>query len=121
VDGVREAFYQAYGQIYGYVDRETPVQITDLRVQIVGVTPKPAVAPPGRRSGGAAADAHAHRQIVWATSRLTAAVFDRAVLESGTVVTGPAVIDQDDTTTVVPPGVRMRVDANGNLIGEAAR
>jgi N-methylhydantoinase A len=120
VNEVVEAFFPAYQQVYGYVDRETPIQITDLRVQIVGVTPKPRVAPAGeRRTPSTARGPRATRKIVWEKSDVIAGVYDRAALEFGETVTGPAVIEQDDTTTVVPVGFRMRVDAYGNLIGEA--
>jgi len=29
---------------------------------------------------------------------------------------GPAIIEQGDTTTVVPPGIGVRVDVHGNLM-----
>ena len=34
----------------------------------------------------------------------------------GAVVTGPAIVEQPDTTTVIPPGHRARVDRVGNLV-----
>ena len=115
-----EAFFPVYQQVYGYVDRETPIQITDLRVQIVGVTPKPRVVPAGeRRTLGADRGPQAKRKIVWEKNDMIASIYDRATLGLGETVVGPAIIEQDDTTTVVPIGFRMRVDAHGNLIGEA--
>jgi N-methylhydantoinase A/oxoprolinase/acetone carboxylase beta subunit len=43
-------------------------------------------------------------------------VLHRAALRPGDVVEGPAVIEQMDTTTIVPPGWRARADGLGNLI-----
>ncbi len=40
----------------------------------------------------------------------------RGALEPGTVIEGPAIIEQIDTTIPVEPGVRAHVDALGNLI-----
>ncbi len=60
LDPVLEAFYRVYHDVYGYVDREAPVEIVDLRMQVVGVTPKPASldAPP---AAGPRAAAHGGR------------------------------------------------------------
>lgn len=43
-------------------------------------------------------------------------VFERATLVPGHTLTGPAVIDRLDATTLIYPGDTMRVDDVGNLI-----
>jgi N-methylhydantoinase A/oxoprolinase/acetone carboxylase beta subunit len=43
-------------------------------------------------------------------------VYQRDLLHPGARITGPAVIEQPDTTTVVPPGFAGSVDTAGNLI-----
>jgi N-methylhydantoinase A len=45
-----------------------------------------------------------------------AAIYDRAVLGEGTVVPGPAIVIEMDSTTLVLPGCEARVDAIGNLL-----
>jgi N-methylhydantoinase A len=47
-----------------------------------------------------------------------AAVYDRAALKAGDTFSGPAIIEQDDTTTLLAPGWRCQVDAAGNLMLE---
>jgi N-methylhydantoinase A len=42
-------------------------------------------------------------------------VYDRSELPAGSELAGPAVIDQLDSTTVIPPGVTARVDEWRNL------
>jgi len=42
-------------------------------------------------------------------------IYERAGLPLGAELTGPAILEQDDTTTVIPPGVTALVDAAGNL------
>ena len=44
-----------------------------------------------------------------------AAIIDRASLEPGTSIAGPAIIEQSDTTTLVEPGWRASVGAGGLL------
>ena len=118
LDAVLEAFYRAYRDVYGYVDREAPVEIIDVRMQVVGVTPKPsAAAPPA--SGERVAGAPGTRPVYWGGGTLAAAVHQRGALCVGDRVGGPAVIEQDDTTTIIPPGFGAQVDARLNLIVEA--
>ena len=39
------------------------------------------------------------------------AIYDRAAMTAGLTFGGPAIVEQDDTTTLVEPGWRGRVDA----------
>ena len=43
-----------------------------------------------------------------------------ATAGSGDVLAGPAIVEQLDTTTVIEPGDRARVDMSGNIIIEVA-
>jgi N-methylhydantoinase A len=45
-------------------------------------------------------------------------IYERSALQPGGAVSGPAIITQYDTTTVVPPSWHIRVDATENLIIE---
>jgi N-methylhydantoinase A len=49
------------------------------------------------------------------------AVLDRGELRAGHRIAGPALIEQLDTTSVVPPGVVCEVDDRGNLIIDCRR
>lgn len=42
--------------------------------------------------------------------------YERDALEPGQTIVGPALIDQADSLTVLPPGAEARVDGNGNLV-----
>ena len=43
------------------------------------------------------------------------AIYERERLPLGARLAGPAIVEQTDTTTVIPPGVTARVDPVGNL------
>ena len=45
-------------------------------------------------------------------------IYDRYALGAGAAVSGPAVVEEFDSTTVVHPGFRLRVDEAGNLVIE---
>ena len=47
-------------------------------------------------------------------------IYDRMKLRPGDVISGPAVVEQLDSTTLVWPAQTARVDAFGNLILERA-
>ena len=47
-------------------------------------------------------------------------VHDRGGLRPGDKVEGPAIVVQDDTTTVIEPGYRGAVDRFGNILIEEA-
>jgi N-methylhydantoinase A len=54
---------------------------------------------------------------VWfpASGFVTAPVYDRDRLPAGSRLTGPAIIEQMDATTVAPPQARVKNDALGYL------
>jgi N-methylhydantoinase A len=45
-----------------------------------------------------------------------AAIYLRAAMPIGMTFAGPAIVEQDDTTTLVEPGWRGTVMENGNLL-----
>ena len=42
--------------------------------------------------------------------------YDRAALKAGTELEGPAIVNQYDSTTVIPPGLTARIDRCGNIV-----
>lgn len=83
--------------------------------------------PPARqaeRPGDGAQARTGSREVYWGPGegRVPTPVYDRTALEPGDVMAGPAVIESDDTTTVVPRPWTYRVDSFGNgvLTREAA-
>jgi N-methylhydantoinase A len=47
---------------------------------------------------------------------MAAGFFDRASLGRGATLTGPAIVEQPDTTVVIDPGATAVVDGLGNLV-----
>ena len=94
--------------------------MVNLRLVISGATPKPQM----QRLARAAAPALPRMQVgAWFDGReWPTAVYHREDLRAGHQFEGPAIVAQDDTTTVVPPGFVVAVDGFGNLVitGKAA-
>jgi N-methylhydantoinase A len=53
-----------------------------------------------------------------ATQSVEATLYERDKLDIGTTITGPAIVEQFDATTVIPQGWTGRVDGYRNLILE---
>ncbi|HYU15639.1 MAG TPA: hydantoinase/oxoprolinase family protein, partial [Candidatus Acidoferrum sp.] len=115
-DRLRAAFHDHHERLYAHADRAADVELIDLRATITGDTLKPALrAVP---TGGGAATPAGRRPIHYRKRRYDAAVYLRRDLLAGQHLDGPAVIEQEDTTTLVPAGFGATVDAFGNLVIE---
>lgn len=107
-------FHQEYRREYRYATEEIPVEIAVLRVTGRGVTPKPAFRrhPPDGRT----AAPRAWHEVYFDGRFQRTAVYDRAALTPGVRLSGPAIIEQFDSTTVLPPDAVAEVDEYLNLI-----
>ena len=116
---VRAAFEQAYKRQFSWLLPEIPVRIVSLRTAAVGRRPAfdlSALAPaPGLSLEGAR---RGERQVWFGGGWRQASVWSRLDLPAGSVVHGPAVIEQPDATTIIDPGLSARTDDLGNLIVE---
>lgn len=121
LEGLAERFYDSYGRIYGFADRRAAIEMTNIRITVVGVTPKPAQSRAQASSGPARrAEPMARHPLFEDEGMRDAAFFDRASLSSGDWFEGTAVVEAPDTTVYVPHGFVVHVDAFGNLIGRIA-
>jgi 5-oxoprolinase (ATP-hydrolysing) len=109
-----DAYMQAHQRLYGYVHEDRPLEIVAARVEVVGRTPQhagerrdvvPRPATP-QRTTAAYFDAQPHK----------AHVYDREHLRPGDAITGPAIICEASSTTVIDPGWRGEVLAGGEVL-----
>jgi len=113
---LRAAFHDLHERLYAHADRAADVELIDLRATITAATPKPELKTVP--AGHGPATAHGRRPIHYRKQRYDAAVYGRRELRAGQHIDGPAVIEQEDTTTLVPARFRASVDAFGNLVIE---
>jgi N-methylhydantoinase A len=111
------AFHDQYRRIYGVADTEAPVEVTNLRVSALGITPKAAQPAATEAAETYAAVPFARRPIREDGAMTEAGFYDRADLRPGAGFAGPAVVEAPDTTVYIPAGFAVRVDARGNLVG----
>ncbi len=112
---VADAFAAAYREIYALNPPGARPEMINLRVAVTA--PADAVALPvvareaedglkGRRPVRFGADGGA----------LDAPVYDRARLPIGRRIEGPALVEEPESTLLVPPGVWFQAEPNGNIV-----
>jgi N-methylhydantoinase A len=118
---LRTAFEQAYVREYGKVLDGIPVRLTTLRVTVVGVRPRLNVSDWVEATGSVDEALVGRRPVYFDAAWHDTPIYARRQLARGNVVRGPAIVEQDDSTTVIEPGVSATVDRLGNLILEAVQ
>ncbi len=115
LDDVISLFHDEHGREHNYKRTEAPVEVYRLSVAAVGLTPKAELA--RHELGSKEAVPVESRKVHFDESDhpLDTPVYNRHDLGAGSRVEGPAIIDQLDSTTVVPPGVTAEVDAWLNI------
>ncbi|SEO10676.1 N-methylhydantoinase A [Terribacillus saccharophilus] len=110
-----EIFHAQHERLYGHSDPNASIELMNFKVRIVGET---------------AANSHAtavlndkslepgERSVRINGQTYSAAIVDRTVLQPGMEIQGPAIIEQQDTTTVVLPSWKAKTDEAGNLLLE---
>lgn len=108
-------FEAAYHALYGKVDDDNPVELASIRVHVSQPPPPLEIArPPAQADAPPKASRDIH---VGAGSGMERApVYERAELRIGQAIVGPAVIEERESTTVIGPGDRLRVDPLGCLV-----
>jgi N-methylhydantoinase A len=112
---IARLFHETYERVYKNSDPSAPVELINLRVRIIGQSPRLALRQLPPAATGSAPQPTGHRRIWYGGTFHEAAVYDRLALQAGHVVTGPAIIEQYDTTTLVAPGFVAGTDAHGIL------
>ena len=108
------AFHATHERIYGYARPQQTAEFVNFRAVHTYQLPRPQVKPAARASG-TLADARIGERRAYFGGYLPTTIYERARLPLGARLAGPAIVEQDDTTTVIPPGVTALVDDAGNL------
>jgi N-methylhydantoinase A len=103
-------FHAEHEREYNYRRDGAPVEIYRLNVRAVGVTPKPDLARHERNGGPPGPGTTRQVRFDEVDAPVETPVYARADLPAGTTLEGPAIVEQLDSTTVVPPGWRAEVD-----------
>jgi N-methylhydantoinase A len=113
IAAIRTAFERAYQLQYGFTPSHVPLEIVSWRLTVCAPdVPFHAAQRLPARPGQAKGSRRVH---LWQDEQVVP-VYDRAVLAAGQQVEGPAIIEERETTLVLPPGWSAAVDRYGCVI-----
>jgi N-methylhydantoinase A len=109
-----EAFLECYQETYGGLLRRGNMKLVNLRTVVVGKRETV------RFSSKPAVEHHEplRRQVTFVEGTFDTPVVSRAALKPGQRWDGPVIVEQQDTTTVVPPSAVVEVHPTGSLVVE---
>jgi N-methylhydantoinase A len=114
IDELLEAFHQTYEERYSHRDRGL-AEVVAFRVAGFGAVDQPPL--PSVDDGGDLTSARRGiRAVVFDGKAQDTAVYWRGDLPLDTAFDGPAIIEESGSTTVIPPGFKIRMDRTGSLI-----
>ena len=113
-DRAIEDMHQRHQELYGYAMRDRVVEVTEVRVIALG---EETVSAQLSAPLAGQAERHALRTIYFAgVGRVDTPIYRRTTLPEGTRLAGPAIIEEMDSTTLLHPGDRAEVRADGSLV-----
>jgi N-methylhydantoinase A/oxoprolinase/acetone carboxylase beta subunit len=122
VEKVRGDFHDIHEREYSRRFEESDIEIPNVRVRGIGLMPRLEV--PEVDAGELQDDALRHEADAWfrvggALEAVATRYYDRAALKAGNRLEGPAIVNQYDSTTVIPPGLSAQIDRFGNIVIDA--
>jgi N-methylhydantoinase A len=121
LDAGRMNFHRAHKRLCGFdysSDDGMGVDLVNLRVAAIGRLPRPELGSIASRNGKPF-DALVGRRDVYFDeegSFISTPIFDRARLLAGDRLSGPAIVEEFDSTALVLPGQEGHVDRVGNIV-----
>ena len=117
IEKMKQDFFVAHEKNYGYYNPNAPVQFVNFRCEATGIVKKPNLAELETTLDDPSKAEIGRRVVHFEESgAVDCPVYDRAKFGRAERVNGPCIIEQMDSTTVVPPNTWFSIDKFGNLI-----
>lgn len=109
-------FHELHDFEFGYSNPEDQVELIAVCLEAYGALPRTAAAVAPAATGVAPEPSRVRQACFRGRGWVETAVYERASLPAGAELRGPAVIEEREATTVVPPGAALLVDRQLNLV-----
>jgi N-methylhydantoinase A len=120
VADIETAFEREYRRKYGAALKRAPVRLMSVRTTVLGIRPKIDLQRFVTSTATTLADAQkGTRRVYFDRQWWETPIYDRLGLPMGAQLTGPAIVEQRDSTVVIEPETTAAADLYGNLILEA--
>lgn len=113
---VGETFMQLYEQRYGHLPQIKSLEFLSWRVTVSGPRPPIQSSVPARAGAARAARRGERRAYFGKVGFIATPVYDRYEMTPGMRLTGPAIVEERESTAIVPPDMTLVVDDKLNLI-----
>ena len=120
IEKVRRDFHDIHEREYSRRFEESDIEIPNVRVRGIGLMP-PLKVPEVEHGDPSPEGALRYERDAWfrvggELRQVPTRFYDRAALKAGNTLEGPAIVNQYDSTTAIPPGLTARVDRYGNIV-----
>ena len=114
---IRSAFENTYERAFGRLLHDIGIRVLNLRVTVIGRRPKFDLSILGPSDNHTIEEIKIGSRQVWFEGKwLQTDVYSRLNLPKEQIVSGPALLEQPDTTIFIDPDLEGKVDSFGNLI-----
>lgn len=107
-------FHDEHEREYNFRREDAPVSIFRVGVKATGVVQKAEL--PSFEVTPHAPEPASQRDVWFKGKSRRTDVFDRATMKAGAEFSGPAIVEQVDSTVVVPPGATAKIDQYMNIL-----
>tara|TARA_R110001599_G_scaffold3596_5_gene19862 strand:+ start:10951 stop:12975 length:2025 start_codon:yes stop_codon:yes gene_type:complete len=115
IDALSTRFHETHKQRHGHSSPGAPIEFVNLRLAAIGAIGK-YDEHPHKVTGDGSDAVTGQREAVFRGTTLGTQVLRRDRLPVGYQAFGPAIIEEQSATTVLPDGWQLRVDGESNLI-----
>ncbi len=118
IEAARQGFRDLYNELYGILQERNPVELVNFRVRIMGSVPKVDLAPSEMTGGDPSRALKGMRPVYFKDSNgfVDAPVYDRLALQAGDVLAGPTVVEEPESTTIIPPSYQGAIDRYMSIV-----
>ena len=111
-------YEKQHRQLYGYLHKNRGIEITAIRVEVVGTMPEPKE--PTESIKHRRPEPAEYTKVIFAGEEHNTPVFLRADLHAGDELAGPAILCEPTSTIVIDPGFHSRLNELGDVIIQAS-
>jgi len=117
LDQIIQEFHEHHKSIYGFSVKNEPAEFVNLRVRVIGEVKKYEIKSAGHAHTTSGEALKGKRDVYFPEGGFVATpIYDRERLPPGYRIMGPAIIEQRDSTIVIPPEFIGKVDQYLNVI-----
>ncbi len=112
-----DMFHEYHEKVYGYKDKERPVEVVNIRVRGIGKIEKPSFEKIKKGDKKVSENAIlGEKDTVFNGKMEKVKVLNREKLLSGNIIDFPSIIVEYSSTIVIPPDCEAKVDDFGNIV-----